>query len=98
MLWWIVIFIILYIFILFKYIFLFNAQITYYPQFLPNFILNRLTDLNNNSFKPELKNILIKKYCRIVLFYFLIAFLYTLLLIYTSNPHRLKKKEYYNFK
>lgn len=82
-LWWIVIFIMFYILFLFKYLFLFEAKIKYQPKVLPKFILDRFTDLNNKSTKPELQNILIKIYFRIVLFYLLVGFLYTLLLIYS---------------
>lgn len=72
-----------YILILFKYLFLFDAKIIYQTKVLPRFILNRFTDLNNQSSKPELQDILIKIYFRIVLFHLLVGFLYTLLLIYS---------------
>lgn len=73
----------LYILVLFKYIFLFEAKIDYKSKVLPKFILDRFTDLNINSSKPELQNILIKTYFRIVLFYSIVGMLYTLLLIYS---------------
>lgn len=72
-----------YILVLFKYIFLFEAKINYKSKVLPKFLLDRITDLNINSSKPELQNILIKTYFRIVLFYSLVGMLYTLLLIYS---------------